>query len=41
MSGFELQREMKKGDPAITICFLSAFEMYAHEFERVSFYEWR
>lgn len=32
---------MKKGDPAITICFLSAFEMYAHEFERVSFYEWR
>src|SRR5215207_2300862 len=32
MSGFELYREMKKGDPAITVCFLSAFEMYPHEF---------
>ncbi len=35
MSGFELYREMKKGDPAITVCFLSDFEMYAHEFRKV------
>jgi two-component system catabolic regulation response regulator CreB/two-component system response regulator ChvI len=33
LSGFQLYREMKKIDPAITVCFLSAFEMYSNEFK--------
>lgn len=32
LSGFQLYREMKKLDPAITACFLSAFEVHPHEF---------
>lgn len=35
LSGFELYREMKKADPAITTCFLSAFEIYSYEFKKV------
>ncbi len=35
LNGFELYREMKKRDPAITTCFLSAFEIYPEEFEKV------
>jgi DNA-binding response OmpR family regulator len=35
LSGFALYREMKKTDPAITACFLSAFEIYPDEFKRV------
>ncbi len=35
LSGFELYREMKKRDPAVTACFLSAFEIYPEEFEKV------
>jgi DNA-binding response OmpR family regulator len=35
MTGFQLYREMKKRDPSITTCFLSAFEIQANEFKRV------
>jgi DNA-binding response OmpR family regulator len=35
MTGFQLYREMKKRDPSITTCFLSAFEMQANEFKSV------
>ncbi len=35
LSGFELYREIKKRDSAITACFLSAFEIYPDEFEKV------
>jgi DNA-binding response OmpR family regulator len=33
MTGFQLYREMKKCDPSITTCFLSAFEIQAYEFK--------
>ncbi|HKH85221.1 MAG TPA: response regulator [Nitrososphaera sp.] len=35
MTGFQLHREMKKRDPSITTCFLSAFEIQADEFKSV------
>jgi DNA-binding response OmpR family regulator len=35
LDGFQLYREMKKRDPAITACFLSAFEIHPSEFEKV------
>ncbi|HEU0144168.1 MAG TPA: MEDS domain-containing protein [Nitrososphaera sp.] len=35
LNGFALQRQMKKIDPALTACFLSAFEIYPREFEKV------
>jgi DNA-binding response OmpR family regulator len=35
LSGFQLYREMKKLDPAITTCFLSAFEIHPDEFRLV------
>lgn len=35
LSGFQLYREMKKLDPAIIACFLSAFEILPGEFEKV------
>jgi DNA-binding response OmpR family regulator len=35
LSGFQLYREIKKIDPAITACFLSAFEIHPSEFEKV------
>ena len=35
LSGFQLYREMKKIDPAITACFLSAFEVHPKEFKIV------
>lgn len=35
LSGFQLYRKIKKIDPAITACFLSAFEIHASEFEKV------
>jgi response regulator RpfG family c-di-GMP phosphodiesterase len=35
MTGFQLYREMKKCDPSITTCFLSAFEIQADEFKSV------
>jgi DNA-binding response OmpR family regulator len=33
LSGFQLYREMKKLDPAIIVCFLSAFEVHQNEFK--------
>jgi DNA-binding response OmpR family regulator len=33
MTGFQLYREMKRRDPAITVCFLSAFEIQLDEFK--------
>lgn len=35
LSGFQLYRAMKKLDPAITTCFLSAFEIHPDEFKLV------
>ena len=35
MTGFQLHREMKKRDPSITTCFLSAFEIQPEEFKSV------
>lgn len=35
LDGFQLYREMKKRDPLIIACFLSAFEIHPSEFEKV------
>jgi two-component system, OmpR family, response regulator ChvI len=35
MTGFQLYREIKKRDPAIVACFLSAFEIHEDEFKKV------
>ena len=35
MNGFQLYREIKKRDSAITACFLSAFEIHEDEFKKV------
>jgi DNA-binding response OmpR family regulator len=35
LNGFALRRQMKKIDPALTTCFLSAFEIHPQEFEKV------
>lgn len=35
MSGFELYREIRKIDPKVKVCFITAFEMYFDEFKRV------
>lgn len=35
MTGFQLYREMKNRDPAIAVCFLSAFEIQPEEFKSV------
>jgi YesN/AraC family two-component response regulator len=35
LNGFQLYREMKKIDPTITACFLSAFEVHPSEFQIV------
>ncbi len=35
LNGFALYRQMKKIDPALTACFLSAFEIYPEEFKHV------
>lgn len=35
LSGFQLYREMRKIDPTITACFLSAFEVHPNEFKIV------
>jgi DNA-binding response OmpR family regulator len=35
MTGFQLYREMKNRDPAIAVCFLSAFEIQPDEFKSV------
>src|SRR3712207_530479 len=35
LNGFALQRLMNKIDPALTVCFLSAFEIHPQEFKRM------
>ncbi len=35
LNGFELYREIKNRYPSLTACFLSAFEIYPEEFEKV------
>jgi DNA-binding response OmpR family regulator len=35
MTGFQLYREMRKVDSAISVCFLSAFEIQPNEFRSV------
>jgi CheY-like chemotaxis protein len=35
LNGFTLYRQMKKIDPSLTACFLSAFEMHPDEFKKV------
>lgn len=35
MSGFEFFRELRKRDPAVSVIFLTAFEMYKEEFRRL------
>ncbi len=35
LSGFQLYREIKRRDSAITVCFLSAFEVHPSEFENM------
>jgi DNA-binding response OmpR family regulator len=35
LSGFQLYREIRKIDPTITVCFLSAFEVHPSEFKIV------
>jgi len=35
MSGFELFREIKKKDPQVRVCFITAFEIYFDEFKKV------
>ena len=35
MTGFQLYREIKNVDPAIAVCFLSAFEIQPNEFRSV------
>jgi DNA-binding response OmpR family regulator len=35
MTGFQLYREIKRRDPAIGVCFLSAFEIQPDEFKSV------
>jgi DNA-binding response OmpR family regulator len=35
LNGFALYRQMKKIDPSLTACFLSAFEMHPEEFKKV------
>ncbi len=35
MTGFQLYREIKKIDPAISVCFLSAFDILPDEFKSV------
>ncbi len=35
MNGFTLYGQMKKIDPAVTACFLSAFEIHPEEYKQV------
>ncbi len=35
MDGFELFRELKKRDSKVKVCFLTGFEIYAREFEKL------
>ncbi len=35
LSGFDLYREIKRIDPSLTACFLSAFEIHPEEFQKM------
>jgi len=35
MNGFELFRALKRKDENVKVCFLTAFEIHAHEFKKV------
>ena len=35
MNGFELFRQLRKIDPRVRVCFITAFEIYFDEFKRV------
>lgn len=35
MNGFELYREMRKVDPRVNVCFLTAFDVHREEFEKM------
>ena len=35
MNGFELYKRLRIKDPAVKVCFLTAFEIYQEEFKRV------
>jgi DNA-binding response OmpR family regulator len=35
MNGFQVYREMRKVDPRVKICFLTAFDIYKSEFKTV------
>ena len=35
MNGFELYRKIRDVDPQVSVCFLTAFEVYYYEFRRV------
>ena len=35
MTGFELYREIRKIDPKVRVCFITAFEIYFDEFKKI------
>ena len=35
MNGFDLYRELKRKDPSVKVCFLTAFEIYYDEFRKM------
>lgn len=35
INGFDLYRELKKKDPSVKVCFLTAFEIYYEEFRKM------
>ena len=35
INGFDLYRELKKKDPQVRVCFLTAFEIYYEEFRKM------
>src|SRR5437773_11711866 len=35
LNGFQLYRELKKKDDQVSFCFLTAFDVYRNEFEKV------
>ena len=35
VNGFELYRELKKVEPGVKVCFLTAFEIYYEEFRKM------
>ncbi|HEX7031851.1 MAG TPA: response regulator [Nitrososphaera sp.] len=35
MNGFQLYRRLKEKDPALPVCFMTAFEIYPEEYQKV------